>query len=87
MFLCALYEKKRLTAQIIQNSLIWCPISTTKFRSSRPEVFCKKGVLRNLTKFTGKCLCQGLFFNKVPVNFFEISKNIFLHRTLLVAAS
>ena len=34
-------------------------------RSGRPEVFCKKGVLRNLTKFTGKHLCQGLFFNKV----------------------
>ena len=24
----------------------------------------KKGVLRNFTKFTGKHLCQGLFFNK-----------------------
>ena len=31
-------------------------------RSSRPEVFCKKGVLRNFTKFTGKHLCQSLFF-------------------------
>ena len=36
-----------------------------KGRSSRPEVFCKKGVLSNFTKFTGKNLCQGLFFNKV----------------------
>ena len=27
------------------------------FRSSRPEVFCKKGVLRNFVKFTGKPLC------------------------------
>ena len=35
------------------------------FRTSRPEVFCKKSVLRNFTKFTGKHLCQGLFFNKV----------------------
>ena len=35
------------------------------FRSSRPEMFCKKGVLRNFTKFTGKHLCQSLFFNKV----------------------
>ena len=26
-------------------------------RSSRPEVFCKKGVLRNFIKFTGKHLC------------------------------
>ena len=25
----------------------------------------KKGVCRNLTKFTGKHLCQSLFFNKV----------------------
>ena len=30
-------------------------------RSSLPEVFCKKGVLRNFTKFTGKHLCQSLF--------------------------
>ena len=34
-------------------------------RSSRPEVFCKKGVLRNFTKFTGKHLRQSLFFSKV----------------------
>ena len=32
------------------------------FRSSRPEEFCKKGVLRNFTKFTGKHLCQSHFF-------------------------
>ena len=31
-----------------------------------PEVSIKKGVLRNSTKFTGKHLCQSLFFNKVP---------------------
>ena len=35
------------------------------FRSSRPREFCKKGVLRNFTKFTGKHLCQSLSFNKV----------------------
>ena len=35
----------------------------TEFRSSRPEVFCKKGVLRNFVKFTGKHLCQRLVFN------------------------
>ena len=34
-------------------------------RSSRPEVFCTKGVLKNFAKFTRKHLCQGLFFNKV----------------------
>ena len=32
-----------------------------KFRSSRPQVFYKKGVLKNLAKFTGKHLCQSLF--------------------------
>ena len=33
--------------------------------SSRPEVFCKNGVLKNFAKFTGKHLCKSLFFNKV----------------------
>ena len=30
-----------------------------------PEKFCKKSVLKNFAKFTGKHLYQGLFFNKV----------------------
>ena len=34
-------------------------------RSTRPEVFCKKSILGNFAKFTGKQLCQSLFFNKV----------------------
>ena len=36
-------------------------------------MFCKKGVLRNFTKFTGKHLCQSIFFNKVagPVTLFK----------------
>ena len=34
-------------------------------RSSRPEIFCKEGVLGNFTNFTGKHLCQSFFFNKV----------------------
>ena len=29
-----------------------------------PEVFYKKGVLKNFAKFTTKYLCQSLFFNK-----------------------
>ena len=28
-------------------------------------MFCKKGVLRNFTKLTGKHLCQSFFFDKV----------------------
>ena len=35
------------------------------FRSSHLQVFCKKDVLRNFAKVTGKQLCQSLFFNKV----------------------
>ena len=39
--------------------------NNSKDRSSRPEVFCKKDVFRNFAKFTGKHLCQSLFFSKV----------------------
>ena len=41
-------------------------VSTSyKFWKQPAEVFYKKGVLRNFTKFTGKHLCQSLFYNKV----------------------
>ena len=41
-------------------------------RSSRPEVFCKKGVLKNFRKFTEKNLCQSPFFNKVAGDAFVV---------------
>ena len=34
-------------------------------RSSRPEVFCKKGVFKKFAKFTGKHLRRSLFSGKV----------------------
>ena len=35
---------------------------TAPFKSSRPEVLCKKKMfLKNFTKITGKYLCQSLF--------------------------
>ena len=40
-------------------------VRDVKLRSSCPEVFHKKAVLRNFAKFTGKYLCQRLFFNTV----------------------
>ena len=44
------------------------------FRSSCPEAFSTKGVLKNFAKFTRKHLCQRLFFNKAaghrPVNLY-----------------
>ena len=71
-------------------------------RSSQPKVFFKKGVLRNVVKFTGKHLCQSQqsckrqacsFFKKetlTQVFFFEfckVSKKAFSQRTPPVAAS
>ena len=56
----------------------------------------KKGVPRNLTKFTGKHLCQNLFFliklqdetlaQMFFCEFSKISKNTFSYRTPKVAA-
>ena len=37
---------------------------TGKATSGRSALFCKKAVLENFAKLTGKHLCQGLFFNK-----------------------
>ena len=57
-------------------------VSVIIYRSSRPEVFCKKGALKNFTKFTGNHLCQGLFFNKIatpPVATSENIKRLSLH--------
>ena len=62
------------------------------FRSSRPEVFCEKGVLRNFAKFTGKNLCQSNFFKKETLaqvfssEFCEIPKNTFSYRIHPLAA-
>ena len=37
----------------------------SSFRSNHQRCSIQKGVFRNFTKFTGKNLCQGLFFNNV----------------------
>ena len=50
--------------------------STSLYWSSRSEVFCKKGVLKSFVKFTGKHVCQSLFFNKVTsLRPYEFGKN------------
>ena len=40
---------------------------------SCPGVFCKKGVLSNFEKFTGKHLCQSLLFNQVSLFFNKVA--------------
>ena len=59
----------QLTLKMLKISNVFIKKKTisgnVKYRSSRTEVFCKKDVLRNFAKFTGKHLCQRLFFNKV----------------------
>ena len=69
--------------------------NTTLYRSSRPEVFCEKGVLRNFAKFTGKHLChrvsflkKGLWYRCFPTcKYYKVSKNTYSYRTPSLAAS
>ena len=68
-------------------------INYSTFQRQPPEVFYKNGVLRNLTKFTGKHLCHSLFSNKVsllkkrlwhkcyPVNFAKFLRTRLLQNT------
>ena len=54
-------------------------------RSSRIEVFCKRGVLTNFEKLTRKHQCESLLLNKVA-GLCEISKNTFSYRIPLADA-
>ena len=57
-------------------------IAISAFRSSRPELFCKKGVLKNFAKFTGVSSGTG-----ISCEFCEILKETFFGKTPAVAAS
>ena len=62
-----------------------------------PEVFCKKGVLRNFAKLTVKHLCLSLFFNNFikketlaqvfSCDFWDISRNTFFTEYIWATAS
>ena len=57
----------------------------TFLRSSHPEVFCKRVVLKNFTKFTGKHLGQSLLFNNVAgLRSATLLKRRLWHRCFLV---
>ena len=72
------------------------------FRSSNPEVFYKKGTLKNFAKFTGTHLRRSLFFHKIAdlqllkwrlrhrcfrLNFCKIFRNNLFYRTPLIITS
>ena len=67
-------------------------LTNFKYRSSPPEVFCKKCVLKYFTKLTGKHLRQSLFIKKETLaqvfycEVCKIFKNTYFYRTPLVAA-
>ena len=96
LFLAFGQAKKIFSYHILMNILIYIlfcdkkllkSLVTTTIGSSRPEVFCKKGVLGNFTKFTGKHLWQSLFFATLlkkrvwhrcfPVNFVKFLRTPF----------
>ena len=68
-------------------------LSLCILRSSRPEVFCGKGVLRKLTKQKNTCVRVSFLIKLQALaqvfscDICQISKNTFLPRTPMVAAS
>ena len=54
----------------------------TVSKAATGGILVRKGVLRNFAKFTGKHLCQSLFFNKVAgLNFAKFLSTTFLRNT------
>ena len=88
------YANLQMFFVLILKYLFTFTVTFIHVRSSCSEVFCKKGVLRNFEKFTGKQLCQSLFFNKketltqlLSCEFCKTSRNTFSYRTPPVTAS
>ena len=52
---------------MFQNKIFlnYFPAISKSFKKHPPVVFYRKGVLKNLAKYTGKFLCWSLFFNKL----------------------
>ena len=60
--ICEVYSKPKPSNITSFNFYL---LEQTNIRSSRPEMFCKKGVLKNFAKFTGKYLRWSLFLIKL----------------------
>ena len=56
-------KAKPILNRILIVIVIVIVIEAVAQRCSAKKVFCKKGALRSLAKFTGKHLCQNLFFD------------------------
>ena len=56
------YHHRCLTSSLFVSAL---KLVLHALQKQPPEVFYKKCILKNFAKFTGKHLCQSLFFNKV----------------------
>ena len=87
MKITAMKVTKDVKELILEVTLVKMRFQIKFLRSSRPEVFYKKGVLRNFAKVTGKNLCQSLFIKKrlwhscFPVNFAKFLRTPFLQNT------
>ena len=63
MILSKIYGGTFCKNKVVRYYIVMC--APKKYRGSHQKCSVRKGVLRNFTKFTGKHLCQSLFFNKV----------------------
>ena len=71
MIWCIDFIRKFLSLLVCKNCISFPKfVSEDTIDRSLLEVFCKKGILKNLTKFTGKHLCQSLFVKQKDTGIF-----------------
>ena len=58
-------SSSKIKSLLLQIIIKFVQRTTTSFRSNCSKVYCKKGVLKNFPKFTGKHLHQSLFLKKL----------------------
>ena len=84
IFKNSFFYRTPLVAAFIRMRIIgtkWLRFSVLpQFRSSGPEMFCKKSALKNLAKFTEEHMCQSFFFNKVSHRTETLLKKSLWHR-------
>ena len=86
-----IFKSTYFEVETLENEIYSCLKSYTLYSSSHQRCSIRIGDLRNFAKFTGKHLCQSLFFNKVadlrplaqcfPVIFAKFLRILFLQNT------